>query len=629
MYPCQRGSGQGSHQAEGEPACFSTVQARGEGDALRQPPDTTAESGGPSPYGVKSGSTAGQGKPSEPGNPLNASFGMAEATGDREQGGRSLHSSPRAGKPSTRRRQAVDMASRQEGDASESGSVNTGPSLDMQGKLYRWSRNDPKRVFSDLFNLVCDRRNLLQAWQQLSRNQGSRTPGVDGVTRRKIEERPGGVLEYLEEIRQALRDGTYQPQPVRQRLIPKPGKPGKFRPLGIPTLTDRLVQMALKNVLEPIFEADFYPTSYGFRRGRSTLDALTMIQRQLEPTKAGPSKFTWVIEGDIKGCFDNIDHHLLMQRIRCRVGDKKVLRLVLAFLKAGILAEGTIRHPVAGTPQGGIISPLLANSHLAALEERYRRWIPNPGEHSRNAQVRRLSDHKRGRPSFFLVRYADDFVILVSGTREDAENEKAALAGFLRQQLHLELSPEKTLVTRAEEGFEFLGYRVVKEVARRTGRLVGKLRIPKGKLQLLRHRIKRMTDRSTTGQSLETLLDTLNPLIAGWRNYYRYATGAWKDFMRLDWWLWHRIRLWLTKKHRGITDWELRQRFARRETASRWTWGENQTLLRRFGQGGTARYRCRGTQISNGWNDELDGVRFYPEVTRPISGYTWTGECLR
>ena len=340
---------------ESRPA-FLLCRPGAKGSSLRQLTDTTAESGGPSPYGVESGSKAGQGKPSEPGIPLDASFGMAEATGDRDQGGRSLHSSPRTGKPSTRRRQAVDTASQQEGGSSEPGPVNTEPALDMQCKLYGWSRNDPERVFSDLFNLVCERRNLVQAWQQLSRNQGSRTPGVDGVTRRKIEERPGGVLEFLEGIRQALRDGTYQPQPVRQRLIPKPGKPGKYRPLGIPTLTDRLVQMALKNVLEPIFEADFYPTSYGFRRGRSTLDALTMIQKQLEPTKAGPSKFIWVIEGDIKGCFDNIDHHLLMQRVRRRVGDKKVLRLILAFLQAGILAEGNLRHPVAGTPQGGILT---------------------------------------------------------------------------------------------------------------------------------------------------------------------------------------------------------------------------------------------------------------------------------
>lgn len=628
MHPCQLGSGQGSQPAEGAPARSSIMRARGEGNASRQPTDLLALSDGQSPYGVESGSTAGQGKLSEPGNPLDASYRMAEATGDRDQGGRSLHSSPRTGEPSTRRRQAVDTACRQEEGPSQPGPVNTGSFLDMQRKLYRWSRNDPHWVFSDLFNLVCDRRNLHHAWQQLSRNRGSRTPGIDGITRRKIEERPGGVLQFLEEIRQTLRTGTYQPQPVRQRLIPKPGKPGKFRPLGIPTLTDRLVQMALKNVLEPIFEADFYPTSYGFRRGRSTLDALTMIQRQLEPTKAGPSKVSYVIEGDIKGCFDNIDHHLLMQRVRGRVGDKKVLRLILAFLKAGILAEGNIRHSVAGTPQGGIISPLLANIHLSALEERYGRWIPGPRERSRNAQVRRLSDQKRGRPSFFLVRYADDFVVLVAGSQGEAEKEKAELAEFLRQDLHLELSEEKTLVTGAEEGFDFLGYRVVKELAQRTGRWVGKLRIPQGKLQQLRDRIKRMTDRSTTGQSLEDLLRTLNPLIVGWRNYYRYATGAWKDFMRLDRWLWHRLRRWLQKKHRGLTDQEIRHRYARRETATRWTWGEHQTLLRRFGQGGTGRFRCRGFRISNGWNDEIDGVRFYAEGTRPISGYTWIGELL-
>jgi hypothetical protein len=147
-----------------------------------------------------------------------------------------------------------------------------------------------------------------------------------------------------------------------------------------------------------------------------------------------------------------------------------------------------------------------------------------------------------------LIRYADDFVVLVAGSQEEAEKEKAELAEFLRQALHLELSEEKTLVTGAEEGFDFLGYRVVKEQAQRTGRWVGKLRIPKGKLQQLRNRIRRLTDRSTTGQSLEDLLRTLNPLIVGWRNYYRYATGAWKDFMRLDRWLWHRIRRWLQTK---------------------------------------------------------------------------------
>lgn len=169
-----------------------------------------------------------------------------------------------------------------------SNEVNTSFVLDMQRKLYRWSSDTPDRVFADLFNLVCDRGTLTEAWQRLARNSGSRTPGTDGVTRRTVEERPGGVARFLDEIHEGLRNGTYQPEPVRQRLIPKPGKPGKFRPLSIPTFTDRLVQMALKLILEPIFETDFYPTSYRFRKGRSTHDALERIQKNLHPTQHGP-----------------------------------------------------------------------------------------------------------------------------------------------------------------------------------------------------------------------------------------------------------------------------------------------------------------------------------------------------
>jgi hypothetical protein len=292
------------------------------------------------------------------------------------------------------------------------------------------------------------------------------------------------------------------------------------------------------------------------------------------------------------------------------------------------MAEGNLRHPVAGTPQGGIISPLLANIMLTGIDERYGRWTPRPGESSRKAQARRNWDRGKGLPTFYCVRYADDFVILVAGAREDAEREKAALEKFLKEELRLELSAEKTLITHAEDGFEFLGYRVVKERSQRTGRLTGKLLIPKGKLQMLRNRIKEQTSRSTTGQSLNELLSQLNPVIVGWRNYYKYATGAWKDFMRLDWWLWHRIQGWLCKKHRKTTSHEIRRHYAVRESKTRWTWGDGGIQLKRFGQDPRPKYLCRGTRISNGWNDEIDDVRFYPEVTRPISGYTWTGELL-
>jgi group II intron reverse transcriptase/maturase len=507
-------------------------------------------------------------------------------------------------------------------------SVNTGGILDMQRKLYVWSRNNPEKVFSDLFNLVCDRRTLMLAWKQLSKNQGSRTPGVDGLTCRKIEDRPGGIANFLEDVREELRKGTYQPQPVRERLIPKPGKPGKFRPLGIPTIKDRLVQMALKIILEPIFEADFYPTSYGFRRGRSTLDALAMIQRHLMPTRVGDSPIEYVIEGDIKGCFDSIDHHKLMQRIERRVRDRKVLRLILSFLKAGILSEGEIRHPVTGTPQGGVLSPLLANIFLTAIDERYKRWTPSPYENPLRAAERRIRSRKAGIPSLFIVRYADDFVILVTGTEKDAVCEKNALSEFLEEELGLSLSVEKTLVTKAECGFDFLGYHVIKSPALATKKLVGKLLIPKGKTQLLKHRIKAMTGSSTTGMSLEELLKTLNPLIAGWRNYYRYAVGASRTFHTLDDWLWHRIQLWLRKKYKKATCHEIRRKFMCRESATRWIWGEGQTQLDRFTKGGTARYRNRGYRISNGWNDDMDDVHFYNEAARNISGFTILGEHL-
>ena len=332
-----------------------------------------------------------------------------------------------------------------------SGEVNISFVLDMQRKLYRWSNEDPDKVFVDLFNLVCDRRTLNEAWRRLARNSGSRTPGTDGMTRHTVERRPGGAAAFLEEIREALRDGTYCPEPVRQRLIPKPGKPGQFRPLGIPTLIDRLVQMALKLILEPIFEADFYPTSYGFRKGRSTHDALVRIQKVLHPTRRGPSVYRYVIEGDIKGCFDAIDHHVMMEGVRRRIGDRKVLRLIFAFLKAGVMIEGTVRHSVTGSPQGGIISPMLSNIYLTAIDERYGRWSMRPREPSINAAARRARDRKQGKTAFYMVRYADDFVVLVDGTREQAEAEKLALAEFLKTELRMELSMEKTGVTDVRE----------------------------------------------------------------------------------------------------------------------------------------------------------------------------------
>ena len=252
--------------------------------------------------------------------------------------------------------------------------------LDIQRKLYTWSRAEPDDAYRDLWNWVIDPRNLRLAWRRVASNRGARSSGTDKVTVGSIERREGAE-RFLTSLRRQLRTGTYRPTPVRRVMIPKRGKPGIFRPLGIPTVRDRVVQAAILQLLEPIFEADFLPVSYGFRPKKACRDALEHIRNAIRPTgektvKSWPRPpYWWVIEGDIKGCFDNIDHHHLMNRLRRRVADRKVCRLVRAFLKAGVLSESALVRTKAGTPQGGVLSPLLANITLSVIEERYARYV--------------------------------------------------------------------------------------------------------------------------------------------------------------------------------------------------------------------------------------------------------------
>src|SRR5258708_1527238 len=220
--------------------------------------------------------------------------------------------------------------------------------LEIQAKLHRWARDDPHRRFDDLFNLVADPAFLLVAWDRVRGNKGAGTAGVDGLTAESIAVRTGAG-EFLGALRSSIRDRSFRPLPVRERMIPKSG--GKLRRLGIATITDRVVQASLKLVLEPIFEADFLPCSYGFRPNRRAHDAVAEVRFFTSRS------YEWIVEGDIKACFDEISHPALMDRVRQRVGDKRVLSLVKAFLKAGILGEDSVlRENNAGTPQGGLCS---------------------------------------------------------------------------------------------------------------------------------------------------------------------------------------------------------------------------------------------------------------------------------
>ena len=292
--------------------------------------------------------------------------------------------------------------------------------LEIQAKLHRWAREEPHRRFDDLFNLVCDPAFLLVAWARVRGNKGARSAGVDGYTACAIEAR--GVEGFLGRLRSALRDRSFRPLPVRERMIPKPG--GKNRRLGIATVTDRVVQASLKLVLEPVFEADFLPCSYGFRPNRRAHDAVAEVRY----LASRPRSYEWVVEGDIKACFDEISHPALMARMRARVGDKRVLALVKAFLKAGILTEdGALQDTSTGTPQGSILSPLLSNVALSVLDEHIARAPGGPASSEWQRAVRR----RQGLPNFRLVRYADDWCLMIRGTRADAEALKEEIAGVL------------------------------------------------------------------------------------------------------------------------------------------------------------------------------------------------------
>jgi RNA-directed DNA polymerase len=268
--------------------------------------------------------------------------------------------------------------------------------LEIQAKLHRWANDDPHRRFGDLFNLVTDPGFLLMAWERVAGNKGARSAGVDGMTVAFVRDRVGEEM-FLSGLREQLRNRAFQPVPVRERMIPKPGT-RKRRRLGIPTIADRVVQASLKLVLEPIFEADFVPCSYGFRPGRRAHDAMAETRFLASKT------YEWVLEGDIKACFDEISHPALMDRVRARIADKRVLALVKAFLKAGILTEaGTSRETVTGTPQGGILSPLLANVALSVLDEHFAKAPGGP----RSTAKQRWTRRQKGLPNYRLIRYAD------------------------------------------------------------------------------------------------------------------------------------------------------------------------------------------------------------------------------
>ena len=456
--------------------------------------------------------------------------------------------------------------------------------LVMQRKLHRWATSDPGRRFDDLFNLVCDPAFLVVAWNRVRANKGARSAGIDGVAPSSIVL---GAGEFLSGLRDDLKGRRFSPSRVREKMIPKAN--GKLRRLGIPTAADRVVQACLKLVLEPIFEADFKPCSYGFRPRRRAQDAIAEIHFFGSPAR----NYEWVFEADIKACFDEIDHAALMDRVRDRIGDKRILHLVKAFLRAGILGEdGLDRTTITGTPQGGILSPLLANIALSILDEHFTKRWEALGPYWKRSKLRRA-----GVPAMRLVRYADDFVVMVAGTKTDAEALWDEVAAVLAP-MGLRLSEEKTRVCHIDEGFDFLGWHIQRRSWRgRAGKKAVYTYPSKKALASVMAKVRSLTCRSKH-RRLADLLIPVNRVLRGWCNYFRHGVSS-RTFSYLDHFTWWRIFGWLRKRHAGLS----RGNLVRRHLPG-WQVRDGKVEMFRPQTVPIIRYRYRGNKIPTPWASE-------------------------
>ncbi len=392
----------------------------------------------------------------------------------------------------------------------------------FQRKLYCAAKQSSSRRFGILYDKVHRNDVLLMAWSRVRANRGS--AGIDGNTIKWYEEEYG-VERLLGEISEELKSGTYRAPEVRRAYIAKPGRKEK-RPLGVPTVKDRIVQAAMKLVIEPLYEADFLDCSYGFRPKRSGTQAAAQVHKVSNTHK-------WFVDVDLKSYFDTIPHDRLMEYVRNRVSDKRVLYLIRSWLKAGVLEDGQVSHKETGSPQGGVLSPLLSNIYLHELDSRW--------------------DSRMGH----LYRYADDMVILCR-SQKHAEASMRWIEEVV-QDLGLELNADKTHMGHIREGFDFVGFTFREGVSPKSGKLV-RVRIPrKQSCKAIRRNLKEKLKGECLGKTLEELIPMLNRSIRGWAQYFR-SGQCYLSLLELHCYVCEQLRIFMRRRHstkrtRGYNRW--------------------------------------------------------------------------
>jgi RNA-directed DNA polymerase len=403
---------------------------------------------------------------------------------------------------------------------------------EMQRLLSLKAQREPNHRFDDLYSLLGDRDWLWLAHDRVAQNAGSKTAGCDGITMADFDEDLEGNLQRLGE---ALKSGTFAACPVRRVNIPKSN--GKLRPLGIPSIRDRIVQEAVRMALEPIFEADFCQNSFGFRPNRCTMDAI----RYLIWSATERKKFFWVVEGDISSYFDTVHHRRLTKLLRRRIADDKLLDLVWKFLRAGVMERKLFKDTTLGVPQGGIVSPLLANVYLHELDKYMERYTALSVTEKTVRRKQRLAN-------FVYVRYADDFVVLCNGTREQAEAMRQELHTFLASSLRLTLSLEKTKVTHLDDGFDFLGFHLRRSMGS-TGMGVKTTIAEKAWSRHLDF-LRVATTPTTHDDSVVCKILAMNRAITGWCRYFQYTSKAGTQFSAMEHAAFWMLAHWLAGKYK-------------------------------------------------------------------------------